>query len=75
MSDTPIYDRLRAEFLHVDPPAGDDHPPSEGVGTQPIVEPRHSKHEDACSVDDTCAARAHQGIDHDGNDTARCFPG
>lgn len=51
MSDTPIYDQLRAELSHVDLPAGDDHPP-DAVTAQPVAQPRHSHRRDVNPVDD-----------------------
>lgn len=73
MTDTPIYDRLRAELLHADLPASDDHLPPDAAGAQPIDEPRHCKHAGTSSADETVADRSHQAIDHGENDdSTRC---
>ena len=64
MSDTPIYDQLHAEFLHVDLPAGDDRSPPDAAVARPVAEPRHSKHADGSTVDEAQAGGPHQGTHH-----------
>ena len=44
MTDTPIYDQLRAELLNADVPAGDNNAaPPEPPATQPVVGPQPSQ--------------------------------
>ena len=70
MSDTPIYDQLRAELLYADLPTGDNHSPPDAVAAQPVAEPRHNKRGNENLVEQNLSTSPHHDTDHGEDHTA-----
>lgn len=70
MSNTPIYDQLRAELLYSDLPTGDNHSPPDAVAAQPVAEPRQDQRGNESLGEKSLSTSQHHDTDHGEGHTA-----